>query len=119
MLETQDDVAKLGCTNKRRLEEFVKKSFRASRLRLVGSRRFVLPQQTSGVQAHFCNESVYGSLNVLWVCGVVRMEDGGSEEQTKAGTEVFDVWPSEEMKNDIDRSRNRMRREHAMQSFFY
>ena len=82
-------------------------------------RRFVLPQQTSGVQAHFCNESVYGSLNVLWVCGVVRMEDGGSEEQTKAGTEVFDVWPSEEMKNDIDRSRNRMRREHAMQSFFY
>ena len=83
------------------------------------TKRFVLPQQTSGVQAHFCNESVYGSLNVLWVCGVVRMEDGGSEEQAKAETVAFDAWPSEEVKNNIENARNRMRREHAMQSFFY
>ena len=59
-------------------------------------KRFVLPQQTSGVQAHFCNESVYGTLNVLWVSGVIRMEYRGKGKATgaPANEAPFNAWPS-------------------------
>ena len=36
-------------------------------------KRFKLPQKSTSVSAHFCNESVYGTLNILCVTGVVRL----------------------------------------------
>jgi len=35
----------------------------------LNQQRFELPQQTEKVSSHFCNETVYGKLNVLWVSG--------------------------------------------------
>jgi hypothetical protein len=43
-------------------------------------KRFVLPQQADQVDQHFCNEQVYGTINILWVCGVIRMEADDSAE---------------------------------------
>ena len=77
-------------------------------------KRFVLPQQTDKVQAHFCNESVYGTLNILWVCGVIRMESGQSENMevgsTKESEEAFDAWPSKEAQANSDNNRERLER---------
>ena len=64
-------------------------------------KRFVLPQKTDKVEANFCNESVYGSVNVLWVSGVIRMEEGTRNTVDSAvavaptsTNQTFDVWPS-------------------------
>jgi hypothetical protein len=37
-------------------------------------KQFDLPQESAHVQAEFCNESVYGTLNLLAVHGVVRLD---------------------------------------------
>ena len=49
-----------------KLDELVKQS--------IQRKRFVLPQQTRNVDAGFCNEAVYGRLNLLSVTGVVRLD---------------------------------------------
>ena len=76
------------------LEERVKSSLQ--------KKRFVLPQNTSEVDADFCNESVYGNVNILWVTGVIRMENshGGTESKAPAAPAegTFDAWPSHEAK---------------------
>ena len=48
-------------------------------------KRFVLPQQADQVNQHFCNEHVYGTINILWVCGVIRMEADDSAEAGDGG----------------------------------
>ena len=53
--------------------------------RSLQSKRFELPQQSAAVSAHFCNESVYGNLNLLCVTGVVRLDpnaDAGGDDAT-------------------------------------
>jgi len=65
-------------------------------------KRFVLPQKLDNIQAYFCNEYVYGTVNILWVSGVIRME-GGGHNKTKGASKkrkVFDAWPSEKAKAD-------------------
>ena len=59
--------------------------------------------------AHFCNETVYGNLNVLSVTGVVRLDpnaldddedeaeganDGGDGSDASSESEVTFGWPS-------------------------
>ena len=75
-------------------------------------KRFILPQQTTEVEATFCNEAVYGSLNVLSVAGLVKMEPicvgeaqdaagkGEDQEEGKDGGQgggraaPFSAWPT-------------------------
>ena len=66
-------------------------------------KRFELTQQSGAVQTHFCNESVYGNLNLLCVTGVVRMAENDRWTFDRAATvsrpesdEPFDAWPSRE-----------------------
>ncbi len=72
-------------------------------------KRFVLPQEVEGVDAHFCNEMVYGKVNILWVCGLIRMEATSSEsegEAAKAATcQNFDVWPTAVAKYEMNHAR--------------
>ena len=59
-------------------------------------KQFVLPQMTESVSANFCNEAVYGNVNILWVCGAIRMEannDNGAGESTSSNS--FNAWPSQ------------------------
>lgn len=68
--------------------------------------RFELPQETGGVEAHFCNETVYGRLNILWVSGVLRLEQESSLKEKRVKEKVqLDVWPSAEAKADYERLR--------------
>lgn len=70
-------------------------------------KRFILPQQSKHVSAMFCNEAVYGRLNVLHVTGVVKMDhnerltfakmDALKQTQDKTAEDTqahFDAWPS-------------------------
>ena len=66
-------------------------------------KRFELTQQSGAVQTFFCNESVYGNLNLLCVTGVVRMAENDRWTFDRAATvsrpesdEPFDAWPSRE-----------------------
>ena len=49
-------------------------------------------------------DNSYGKMNVLWVCGVLRLDENDSvssnEEGSEDGAEAgeFDAWPSEEGK---------------------
>ena len=92
-----------------RASDFIASSGLEERVKAaLQKKRFVLPQEVEGVQAHFCNESVYGKVNILWVCGVIRMEAKSSEASEAAGAATcqnFDVWPSEEAKADIATAR--------------
>ena len=86
-------------------------------------KRFVLPQQTTMVQGTFCNEAVYGQLNVLSVTGLVKMEplvrggenvedendeDPQEDQEEVGGPQVlpqkaaasFSVWPSKAAKRE-------------------
>jgi hypothetical protein len=88
-----------------RASDFIASSGLEERVKAaLQKKRFVLPQEVEGVQAHFCNESVYGKVNILWVCGVIRMEAKSSESEGEAAgagaaaCQNFDVWPSEEAK---------------------
>ena len=40
----------------------------------INSTKFTFPQISGNAEKHFCNESVYGSLSVLQVCGVMKMD---------------------------------------------
>ena len=75
-------------------------------------KRFVLPQQTHKAHAFFCNESVYGNLNILGVSGLIRMDkDKKSNGSSKKGFEVkFDAWPSKEAKATSDNNKARIER---------
>ena len=75
----------------------------------IGSRgqRFELPQQSAAVSAHFCNESVYGNLNVLCVTGVVRLDpnaDVGGDDATPVTLD----WPSEATRAAAKRARKKL-----------
>ena len=57
-------------------------------------KRFDVPQQSAAVSANFCNESVYGNLNVLCVNGVVRLDATDEASDSDSDCDTFDVWPS-------------------------
>lgn len=76
------------------------------------------PGLTGAVEASFCNESVFGNLNVLSVSGVVRLEPpragpadapppppppGGFKFGHYARTgETFDAWPSKQVRLETE-----------------
>lgn len=76
-------------------------------------KRFELPQETRKVDAMFCNEAVYGKANILWGCGVIRLESSstttGNNEGSFDGRVIsdFDVWPSKEGKKMMKRLNDR------------
>ena len=86
------------------LEERVKSSLQ--------KKRFVLPQTTNTVNTHFCNESVYGNVNILWVTGVIRMENTRGETESNAPAapteDTFDVWPSQQANAASENTRARI-----------
>lgn len=65
-------------------------------------KRFLLPQQNRAFNAHFCNESVYGTVNLLCVSGVVRMEqaEAVTPSSVSQADAVFDAWPPPEVLAD-------------------
>lgn len=48
--------------------------------------------------AQFCNDMVYGKLNILWTTGVVRLDT--SVAATAYEKKAFDAWPAESEKLD-------------------
>ena len=79
---------------------------RVSEFRAI-TKRFELPQQSAAVSAHFCNESVYGNLNVLCVTGVVRLDpnaDVGGDDATPVTLD----WPSEATRAAAKRARKKL-----------
>ena len=52
-----------------------------------------MPQESAAVSANFCNESVYGNLNVLSVTGVVRLDPKTAPVVVDAPAVALD-WPS-------------------------
>ena len=75
--------------------------------RSLQTKRFELPQQSAAVSAHFCNESVYGNLNVLCVTGVVRLDpnaDAGGDDATPVTLD----WPSEATRAAAKRARKKL-----------
>ena len=60
---------------------------------------FVLPQHAHSFNSHFCNESVYGTMNLLSVSGLVRLEAAPVAAPTQLAP-VFDAWPPPEVLND-------------------
>ena len=75
--------------------------------RSLQTKRFELPQQSAAVSAHFCNESVYGNLNVLCVTGVVRLDpnaDVGGDDATPVTLD----WPSEATRAAAKRARKKL-----------
>ena len=81
-------------------------------------KRFVLPQEMSGVQAHFCNESVYGKINILLVCGLVRF-DPETDHSVKEPSSQFDAWPSAEANCATATARARINMNARMSEFFF
>jgi pentatricopeptide repeat protein len=66
-------------------------------------KRFELPQHSAAYTNHFCNETMYGKMNLLWVTGLVRLDAGMSAAAAIAATTVavaeleeFDAWPDPE-----------------------
>mmetsp|Transcript_27088 Transcript_27088/g.58322 ORF Transcript_27088/g.58322 Transcript_27088/m.58322 type:complete len:189 (-) Transcript_27088:267-833(-) len=62
-------------------------------------RRFVLPQESHTSETNFCNESVYGRMNLLWLTGVVKLEHEEDGEDSDGNTALGDgddepVWPA-------------------------
>ena len=62
-------------------------------------KKFVLPQHSHFMDAHFCNEAVYGTMNLLSVSGIVRLEAAPVAARTQLAP-VFDAWPPPEVLND-------------------
>jgi len=58
-------------------------------------KRFDLPQELGLVEGSFCNENVYGKVNILWVTGVVRMEDTTvmPKPRCTCHDDEFNAWP--------------------------
>jgi hypothetical protein len=71
---------------------------------------FDLPQESAMVQSTFCNESLFGTMNMLEVTGVVRMdssdrwtfERAAAAESAKAPPAVFDAWPSADVRRESE-----------------
>ena len=69
-------------------------------------KRFGLPQESATIQNAFCNEYVYGKLNVLFVCGAIRLDADRAAVVGRALTDgdkdldpskdTFDAWPTAE-----------------------
>ena len=62
-------------------------------------KNFELPQVSEKVSMVYCNDDRYGKMNVLWVCGVIRIDDvaqGNDKAEDKAAGTEYDAWPSEE-----------------------
>ena len=51
------------------------------------------------------NDDRYGKMNVLWVCGVMRLEDNVESPAEVVKQEEFDAWPSEEGKAKIEHAK--------------
>ena len=62
-------------------------------------KKFVLPQHAHSFNSHFCNESVYGTMNLLSVSGIVRLEAAPVAARTQLAP-VFDAWPPPEVLRD-------------------
>ena len=77
------------------LEERVKAS--------LNKKKFELPQVSEKVSMVYCNDDRYGKMNVLWVCGALRLDEnaGAPDQATSNDQQEFDAWPSEEMKAKI------------------
>jgi len=64
-------------------------------------RRFNLPQEKHAPEIFWCNEQVYGNINILSVTGLVRMSPGADawtferaqREERMPATKKFDAWP--------------------------
>lgn len=72
-------------------------------------KHFVLPQETASADKKFCNESIYGNVNILWVCGVVRLDiDSPCQSNPNVAASAsrkFDAWPSEEANKKMNGAR--------------
>ena len=80
-----------------RASDFIASSNMEERVKAaLQKKRFVLPQEIASAQSFFCNESVYGSVNILWVCGVVKLD--GSGQAAMGASQKFDAWPSAKAK---------------------
>lgn len=69
---------------------------------------FELPQVSEKVSMVYCNDERYGKMNVLWVCGVLRLE---KNSKSTAGSEEgaedvdFNAWPAEEANEKMNHSK--------------
>ncbi|KAL3784152.1 hypothetical protein ACHAWO_006366 [Cyclotella atomus] len=77
----------------------------------LNKKQFELPQVSEKVSMVYCNDDRYGKMNVLWVCGVLRLElddakSSTSVSQDSSEQEKFEAWPSQEAKEKIRHSFN-------------
>ena len=85
----------------------------------IQSMRFQLPQQstTTETTAQFCNESIYGSLNVLKVEGVCKFDPNWNVEKRegvkrKMKEVNLTEWPTKKQRNDTESSVSSMVRDY-------
>jgi hypothetical protein len=93
-----------------RASDFIASSNMEERVKAaLQKKRFVLPQETASADKEFCNESIYGSVNILWVCGVVKLDiDSPCQSNPSvaaAPSQKFDAWPSIEAKKKMNGAR--------------
>jgi hypothetical protein len=65
----------------------------------IQKKRFVLSQESTEMESYFCNEEVYGNVNILWVTGAIRL-NSSSTGPVLDDKVAFDVWPTESAKLD-------------------
>lgn len=93
-----------------RASDFIASSNMEERIKAaLQKKRFVLPQETASADNKFCNESIYGNVNILWVCGVVRLDiDSPCQSNPNvaaSASQKFDAWPSVEAKKKMNGAR--------------
>jgi hypothetical protein len=74
-------------------------------------KKFVLPQQSRNMIDGFCNESVYGTLNLLSVTGVVRLSP--EKEDESLGSPLSSPLSPEGVKHRAEMERRKYRAEMA------
>ena len=74
-------------------------------------KKFVLPQQSRNMIDGFCNESVYGTLNLLSVTGVVRLSP--EKEDESLGSPLSSPLSPEGLKHRAEMERRKYRAEMA------
>ena len=72
--------------------------------------KFDLPQKMSHIDYHFCNESVYGNVNILWVTGAVRL-DPRAEILESSQLAKLKKWPNDMAKAQMEKQRRKIRRQ--------
>ncbi len=81
--------------------------FEARVTRQLQLKQFELPQEIGKIDAMFCNEALYGKANILWVCGVMRLDTSatkqGDSHVSNIQHENFDAWPSRNAEDSIER----------------